>query len=62
MKKYTIYFEIFGKKMKTVVFAESEEKAKFILLDKVVFHKIESEKIYNSNPFDDLFSSFFKNK
>ena len=62
MKKYTIYFEIFGKKMKTVILAESEENAKSILLRKVIFHKVEAEKIYNdnSNWVDDLFTSFFK--
>ena len=41
MKKYTVFFEIYGKKLKTVVYAESEAKAREIVKNKVVFHKIE---------------------
>ena len=41
MKQYTIYFEIFGKKMKTTIQANSELDAKQKLKDKIVFHKVE---------------------
>lgn len=41
MKNYTLYFEVFGKKMKTQVMAESEEKAKEAIKNKIVFHKVE---------------------
>lgn len=41
MKTYTIYFELFDRKMKTSVEAKSKEQAKQILKDKIIFHKIE---------------------
>jgi len=40
MTDYTIYFSLYGKKMKTTVTADSEEQAKNIVKDKIVFHKI----------------------
>jgi len=46
MKNYTIYFEIFGKKLKTDIIAENELKAKEIIRDKIIFNKIE---INNNN-------------
>lgn len=44
MKEYEIYFEVFGKKMKTKVYAENEENAKQKVLSKVIFHKVEKVK------------------
>lgn len=41
MKQYTIYFELFGKKMKTTIEAISEAEAKNKLKEKIIFHKIE---------------------
>ncbi len=41
MTKYKIYFELFGKKMSTEIFALNEERAKDILRSKIIFHKIE---------------------
>lgn len=38
-RNYEVYFEVFGKKMKTTILAESEDDAKKKVLDKVVFHK-----------------------
>jgi hypothetical protein len=38
--KYTVYFELFGKKMKTTIDADTEEMAKSIIRDKIIFHKI----------------------
>ncbi len=41
---YTIYFELFGKKMKTTITEETEEKAIQRLYTKIKFHKITSKK------------------
>lgn len=43
MNEYTIYFEIYGKKMKTKVLANTKEEAKEIIRSKIIFHKIENE-------------------
>ena len=44
---YTVYFEIFGKKMKTKVYASSAADAKIIVskkvMDKIIFNKIEAD-------------------
>jgi hypothetical protein len=39
MKEYEIYFSIFGKHLKTTVYAESEEDAYEAIRNKIVFHK-----------------------
>ena len=41
MKNFDVYFEIFGKKMKTRILAENQEKAKEEVKNKIVFHKVE---------------------
>jgi len=38
--KYIVYFEVFGKKMKTVVEANSDIEAKLKVRDRMVFHKV----------------------
>lgn len=43
--KYTVYFELFGKKMRTTVQAASKIEAQEQILSKVKFHKIEPERI-----------------
>lgn len=40
-KTYIIYFEIFGKKMKTTIDANSQKEAKQKVKDKIIFHKID---------------------
>jgi len=40
---YSVYFEIYGKKMKSKVLADSVEDAKQQVIDKIVFHKIVSD-------------------
>jgi|GEM_PF-1593282 len=40
INNYNVYFEIFNKKLKTTILAESEEKAKQAILNNVIFHKI----------------------
>ena len=44
MKTYTIFFELFGKKMKTDIQALTAERAKERLKSKIVFHKV-TEKV-----------------
>jgi len=55
MKEYTVYFEIFGKKMKTTVMAFNEEQAKAFVKNKIVFHKVEKVK---EDPFFDFLNRF----
>ena len=40
---YTVYFEIFGKKMKYTVRASSEEDAKYQIMGKIIWHKVVPE-------------------
>lgn len=40
--KYKIFFEIYGKKMQTVIEAKNENEAKEKIKDKIIFDKIES--------------------
>jgi hypothetical protein len=52
MTNYTIYFEIFGKKMKTTVMAENEEKAREIVKNKLIFLNIENHDEYVKRTID----------
>jgi len=54
MKTYIIYFEIFGKKMKTIIEADSKSEAKQIVKNKIIFHKIDSESNDVKNDIIDL--------
>jgi len=56
MKEYTVYFEIFGKKLKTTLKAHSRSEAKNIIKDKIVFNVIKE----NDNN-EDYVTDFFKN-
>lgn len=56
MKEYTIYFEVFGKKMKINVNALSEEMAKDIVKDKIVFYKV--EEVVKDTSMDDAIKWF----
>lgn len=40
IKKYDVYFEIYGNKMKTTVTANSESEAKNKIKNKLKFHKV----------------------
>jgi len=40
MKPYDVYFEIFGKKMKTTVSAGTEALAKKAVRNKIKFHRV----------------------
>jgi hypothetical protein len=40
MKSYTIWFEFFGKKMKTTVLAQNQKEAREKLLNKIIIHQV----------------------
>jgi len=63
MKKYKVYFEIYGKKMATIVEAKHEIHAKSKIFDKIKFHLIEEEAAPKapSNPFEEIFGGIFRN-
>lgn len=43
-RNFTVYFEIFGKKMKTTVLAESKTAAEQQVKDQIIFHKTVEKK------------------
>ena len=43
MKNFKVYFEVFGKKMKTTINASSKEDAENKVRNKIIFHKVERE-------------------
>ena len=55
---YTVYFEIFGKKMKYTVLAKSEEDAKYQIMGKIIWHKVTTENMHESDIVDDLMNMF----
>ena len=59
-EKYEIWFELFGRKMKTTIAAISEGQAKSILMSKIVFHKIKVKGVpdINSSSSDEMLSKF----
>lgn len=61
MINYTVYFEIFGKRMKTTVLAETEDKAIEIVKKKLTIHKVEKTKNDAFNEVTDMFDNLFKN-
>lgn len=58
-KNYDVFFELYGKKMKATVMAESENEAKQIVISKLIFHKVEVKKndAFNKavNQMEDIF-------
>lgn len=50
MKTYRIFFEFYGRKMQTVLTAESKDAAKKVVQQKLTFIKIETAE----NPFEQL--------
>lgn len=53
MKHYEIYFEVYGRKMKTTVYAQSEREAMNIVRNKVNFIKVK-EKFENNEVVNNL--------
>lgn len=43
-KNFTVYFEMFGRKMKTTVLAENEQQAKSQVFLKIKFHSVQETK------------------
>lgn len=41
MNEYIVYFEIYGKKLKVRIAANSKEDAKYKVMGKIKFHKVE---------------------
>lgn len=39
-RNFTVYFELFGKKMQTKVIAKTEDEAKQMIQSKIIFHKV----------------------
>ena len=61
MKKFVIYFEFYGRKLKTTVLSDNEENAKKEIKNKIVFHKIEKEKsqFNKDSDFFDIFMDIY---
>lgn len=55
MRLYTVYFELFGKKMKTTIEAKSEEDAKYKIMGKIKWHKIEPDESDTLQGLKDIF-------
>ena len=58
MAKYKVYFEIYGKKMKTTVEAKSAEHAKELIRSKIQFNHIEFEDSDELDFMKDFFKGF----
>ena len=61
MNTYDIYFEIYSKKLKVTVEANSEEDAKYLIRGKINFHKIVLHKDNDNEGFEylkDIFNGF----
>lgn len=67
-RNYTVYFEVFGKKMKTTIWAKSQESAKQQILEKIEFHKFDvvpptqPRKPKTGNPIEDFFNGLSKDE
>lgn len=58
-KNHTVYFEIYGKKMKAKILAESNDDAKTQIKEKIIFHKVVKEKDDDFNKSVDFIESIF---
>jgi hypothetical protein len=64
-REYIVWFELFGKKMKTSVIASSESEAKKRVQSKIVFYKVEvkpEDRAFSDimGKFDEIFDMFGK--
>lgn len=57
--KHTVFFEIFGKKMKVVVEAESIVDARCIVRERIKFHKIIPEPKQEKDNVGEFFENMF---
>jgi len=64
MRNYDVYFEIFGKKMKTRVLAKNEIEAKESIKNAIKYHKVVMPNEYFNEAMDnlDIIGDFFKNR
>lgn len=61
MKKYTVYFKVFDKKMKVIVDANNPEHAKNVVISRVNFDKVvESTDKSDADEIDDVLDRFNK--
>lgn len=58
MNKYTVYFEIFGKKVRATVSANSEEEAKYLVSGQIL-KKVKFTEVQKNNIGQDLFNKLF---
>jgi len=58
MTTYTLYFEFFGKKLKTTVQVETEYQAKQQVINRIKFEKIINNKSEPKNPILDFLNGF----
>jgi ATP-dependent Zn protease len=57
MKNYTVYFEIYGKKIKSKVLAESMIDAQSRIKEKIKFHKVVEDEKDDFNQLTDILDS-----
>ena len=41
--EFDVYFELYGKKMKATIIAPTEEQAKELVREKIIFHKVKEK-------------------
>ena len=58
--RYTVYFEIFGKKMKTDVDASSEAEAKEKVSARMIFHRVEKHREKRIKGIKGICSDFYE--
>lgn len=59
--KFIVYFEIYGKRMKTTVDANNDIDAKAMIKQKIIFHRVEKQQEQQSEKsLKDLFGKDFE--
>jgi hypothetical protein len=56
-KQYEVWFEVYGKKMKTTVLAKHEIEAKELIRQQIIFYKVEQSK--DNDPSIDFLRGIF---
>lgn len=59
MNEYVVYFELFGKKMRTTVWATDADTAKYQIMNRIIFHKVVSKEEKDFGDFLDSFLNGF---
>lgn len=54
LKNYTVFFDIFGKKLKTTTLAYNEDQAKLNVRSAIVFHKVVDESKLTPSEIQDI--------